>query len=1285
LPLSQAPHLIGRLDLEVAVADLDAAMALRPRLEDLGWRLMPQVLERVFDALAPAGLQLKLGRLELDLGRVGPVHLEADALAALERALSEALVRAIVTARDHASDAARLLTLPALALERLETCLTTGIMPLAGPDTPLDLTEQLQALIETQPQALVAMLRRRAGERQVLERLALQLGQTGLESLLTILAPAEASVILALMAEVVLAHRPEPLASLVRLSEPALRRLMWEAALAFLLRDAGTQFNRRRFLAALLRHEARRHGLDYDALIRLLRVSVGRVGTKTPFRSSLPVTLAELLQEAPPTETAADAQARSLAAAGADPFAAAREGDFDLLLNMVRRRATDRPQLAALVRRLDRPLFAGLVERLESANAGLILAYMDDLAGLHRAEPLVDRSDTGFERLIRLLTLQYLLRDPGGEFNRRAWLGQLIVQIAVEGSIPYEVLIRELVRAVEELRAHRPLAGGLAAAVLALAGAFPASAPRARGEDAPLTADQIARRLEVAGRSEAASLLARVTATPGLLARVAGRLGETGRHHLLELIDPGRADGIIADLDLLGGLHAVARLTDLDSGRFETLTFGLALAWLAGPGRRRRGTDRRDLWRWLLERIAHHEATPPADLAAGVRRSLQSLGPEAEAPAADSSLARLEAAARDLDAVGDTGVHPIGDPRRLIEHFLRTGEPLQGGRDLPALAGKDGAWLADLVRRLARVTASDVPALLDRLLYWLTPEELLECLAPGQATLTRRWSDGLGGGDLPAWRPVLETLLSNAAPARRPTSGVGGGAGSRLDRLALLAHWLDYGTWPWWAPGPETSARALADLPEMTLPELTWLFAGRAPDHTLARLQRAVIALPPAQTTALIERLAPWATKVGGPLTTVLAGLDEARQREVRLRAAAAALEGDSLDFSGLAVPVAPLPAEPLPPPPVTAGAATIERLLAWLDGAEASVAEAARLNRLFARLADGGDAALVAHLTERRRTPQTRARWAAILPPETLGRVVHIVAPARARAGLDAMLVLAAAWRQIAPFGAPRPPPEQLWRTLLDLMAGPEAADGVGVIEGLIAALTGGGAGPGLKLRARAERLAREGGYASVAANLRRSGPSNPRVPPRGRGREPGHQEPPPPAKGQAAPIGNAGLVLLSPYLPSLFDRLKLLTPGETGRPRIEGAETISRAVHLLQYLADGRLDAPEPLLVLNKLLCGLSPATPVARSLEADPADLDLCDGLLRAVIANWPMIGAASPAGLRETFLSRTGRLLRGDARWGLRVQRKTLDILVDHIPWSFALVYHRWMVEPIDVTW
>jgi len=174
--------------------------------------------------------------------------------------------------------------------------------------------------------------------------------------------------------------------------------------------------------------------------------------------------------------------------------------------------------------------------------------------------------------------------------------------------------------------------------------------------------------------------------------------------------------------------------------------------------------------------------------------------------------------------------------------------------------------------------------------------------------------------------------------------------------------------------------------------------------------------------------------------------------------------------------------------------------------------------------------------------------------------------------------------------------------------------------------------------------------------------------------------------AAGTPIYIDNAGVVMLAPYLPQFFDRLGVLGQTEAGTAAPpQGIEAASRAVHMLQYLVEGRTDRPEPVLVLNKLLAGLPPETPIEAVYRPSEADQAMCLGLLRAAIRTWGVIDNSTPDALQEAFLQRPGRLERGDARWTLTVERKTLDVLMDRLPWGFSVVLHPWMKEPVHVTW
>jgi hypothetical protein len=563
--------------------------------------------------------------------------------------------------------------------------------------------------------------------------------------------------------------------------------------------------------------------------------------------------------------------------------------------------------------------------------------------------------------------------------------------------------------------------------------------------------------------------------------------------------------------------------------------------------------------------------------------------------------------------------------------------------------------------------------LIARLGAWLLPEEILACLAPDQPIVVP--------ADVPALLAGLlrgETIVIADMPGR---------PGARFDDLALIAHWLDHGVAPGWSATRGAPLDLLAGLAARSDAELAWLFTGATRDAVVERLRRAILPLDAALRRRLFERLAPWAVRRGGPLATLLAGRDAAGRFDVMLRACAAALDGAEIDLAAFAepLPAAAPPSRPAPAPK-TADGFDLGRLLAWLDGASAGGSEAALFARWFADAVDRGEPGLVAHLRDQRGSATARARWAAILPPEALGRLVHLFAPRAARGWIDAALLLAAAHRRTAPFGTRRLDPRQLWALLLDLAAAPDRDIRRGIAQ-LVTSLVDDT--PTAPLRAEAARLALAAGDTALAAALRRSpAPAKPVAkdpPPADPPSTTEAAEPPPAEEGEPIFIANAGLVLLAPYLPALLDRLGVLTTDAEGKQHIDGIDAMSRAVHLLQYMADQRLDAPEHELVLNKLLCGLPTAQPVLASFAAEAADLELCDGLLGAVVANWPIIAGTSLEGLRETFLQRDGRLRHEEEAWRLQVQRKGVDVLVDRVPWSFATIFHRWMPQPLQVTW
>jgi len=161
---------------------------------------------------------------------------------------------------------------------------------------------------------------------------------------------------------------------------------------------------------------------------------------------------------------------------------------------------------------------------------------------------------------------------------------------------------------------------------------------------------------------------------------------------------------------------------------------------------------------------------------------------------------------------------------------------------------------------------------------------------------------------------------------------------------------------------------------------------------------------------------------------------------------------------------------------------------------------------------------------------------------------------------------------------------------------------------------------------------------------------------------------------------IENAGLILLHPFLPALFRKLELVEGKE-----FKDMPHRHRAIHLLQYLAVGEPAAPEYSLSLPKLLCGLPLNLPIDHTLDVTEAEQEEGEALLKAVISHWGALKRTSPAGLREGFLQRNGKLRLDSNGWQLQVEQKTQDILLNQLPWGIGMIKLPWMLDMMRVEW
>ncbi|MEL7531899.1 MAG: contractile injection system tape measure protein [Bacteroidota bacterium] len=167
---------------------------------------------------------------------------------------------------------------------------------------------------------------------------------------------------------------------------------------------------------------------------------------------------------------------------------------------------------------------------------------------------------------------------------------------------------------------------------------------------------------------------------------------------------------------------------------------------------------------------------------------------------------------------------------------------------------------------------------------------------------------------------------------------------------------------------------------------------------------------------------------------------------------------------------------------------------------------------------------------------------------------------------------------------------------------------------------------------------------------------------------------------KEQSHYINNAGVIIAHAYLSSFWQKLDWVKEGD-----FVDLDMQERAALSLHYLARGERQAPEYELLLPKILCGLPLNHPLSAGQALSKAETEEAENLLQAIIRNWGALGEVSNDSLREGFLHRPGKLELKSGKWRLQIERQTIDILLDRLPWSFSIVKLPWMSDPLMVDW
>jgi len=161
---------------------------------------------------------------------------------------------------------------------------------------------------------------------------------------------------------------------------------------------------------------------------------------------------------------------------------------------------------------------------------------------------------------------------------------------------------------------------------------------------------------------------------------------------------------------------------------------------------------------------------------------------------------------------------------------------------------------------------------------------------------------------------------------------------------------------------------------------------------------------------------------------------------------------------------------------------------------------------------------------------------------------------------------------------------------------------------------------------------------------------------------------------------INNAGLVLTAVFLPRFFENIGLVKSG-----KFISEQAQIKAVIILQEMLGTEQEYDETDLLLNKLLCGISPASALGLVPKVTPSEKKEIDLLLESMATQWTALKSTSGKMVAEGFFRREGSLRRIQRGYQLQIQRLPFDLLLDRLPWTIGMIKLPWMEELLIVEW
>ncbi len=160
---------------------------------------------------------------------------------------------------------------------------------------------------------------------------------------------------------------------------------------------------------------------------------------------------------------------------------------------------------------------------------------------------------------------------------------------------------------------------------------------------------------------------------------------------------------------------------------------------------------------------------------------------------------------------------------------------------------------------------------------------------------------------------------------------------------------------------------------------------------------------------------------------------------------------------------------------------------------------------------------------------------------------------------------------------------------------------------------------------------------------------------------------------------VNNAGILVLWPMLPALFNQFGLLE-----EQKFIHRQAPFSAINFLNYLTWGNEEIQTELNILNNVLCGLMVNEPIELA-PVEPEKQLIIDQWLDAIVSQLPGWKKLTRNDARQLFLQRPGELLISDQEINITVEHQPFDMLLTDWPWPLNIAKLPWLDRPLKIDW